>query len=181
MCGAVSVRLFKFYPSLVFCVVFSAGLASAADLAGRASIIDGDTLEIHGQRIRLWGIDAPERDQLCPGYDSLQYRCGSIAANELDRFINSRPVACTPIEADRYGRTVASCSVGGVDVAEWLVSNGHALDWPRYSKGKYSQAEKEAEKWLRGIWAGSFAAPWKYRLCVKAGGLVGSCADRAVK
>ncbi|WP_420480970.1 thermonuclease family protein [Bradyrhizobium japonicum] len=81
-------------------------MASAGELTGRASIIDGDTLEIHGSRIRLWGIDAPESDQLCRGDDSLQYRCGAKAASELDRFINSRPVTCVPIDIDRYGRTV---------------------------------------------------------------------------
>jgi endonuclease YncB( thermonuclease family) len=62
-------------------------LAFAADLIGQASIIDGDTLEIHGTRIRLWGIDAPESSQLCRGEDSLQYRCGAKAANALDAFM----------------------------------------------------------------------------------------------
>ena len=57
----------------------------ADDLAGQASIVDGDTLEIHGTRIRLWGIDAPESSQLCRGEDSLQYRCGAKAANDLGR------------------------------------------------------------------------------------------------
>src|SRR5437879_9996269 len=99
----------------------------ADDLAGQASIVDGDTLEIHGTRIRLWGIDAPESSQLCRGDDSLQYRCGAKAANDLDAFIASRPVSCIPISLDRYGRTVASCSVGGVDLGEWLVGNGLAL------------------------------------------------------
>ncbi|MET4185434.1 endonuclease YncB(thermonuclease family) [Bradyrhizobium sp. JR7.2] len=114
-------------------------IASAGELTVGASIIDGDTLEIHGARIRLWGIDAPESDQPCRGDDSLQYRCGAKAANELDRFIQSRPVVCVPVDTDRYGRTVAACSVGGVDLAGWLVSQGRAL-WPRYSKGKYAQA-----------------------------------------
>ena len=60
--------------------------AGAADnLAGQASVIDGDTLEIHGTHIRLWGIDAPESSQLCRSDDSLPYRCGAKAANELDR------------------------------------------------------------------------------------------------
>jgi endonuclease YncB( thermonuclease family) len=69
----------------------------ADNLSGQASIIDGDTLEIHGTRIRLLGIDAPESSQLCRGEDSLQYRCGAKAANELDAFIARRPVDCSPV------------------------------------------------------------------------------------
>src|ERR1700726_4527289 len=108
--------------------------AFADSLSGQASIIDGGTLEIHGTRIRLWGIDAPESSQLCRGEDSLQYRCGAKAANDLDAFIAKRPVSCSPISLDRYGRTVATCSVGGADLGDWLVRNGFALDWPQYSK-----------------------------------------------
>jgi endonuclease YncB( thermonuclease family) len=99
---------------------------------GQASIIDGDTLEIDGKRIRLWGIDAPENSQLCRDEDSLQYLCG---ANELDSFIARRGVTCSPININRYGRTVASCSVAGVDLSV-LVRRGLAFDWPLYSKGK---------------------------------------------
>src|ERR1700726_2154464 len=107
--------------------------AVAADnLAGQASVIDGDTLEIHGTRIRLWGVDAPESNQFCRGEDSLQYRCGAKAANELDAFIARRPVDCSPVSLDQYGRTVAVCSINGVDLGEWLVRNGPALDWPIY-------------------------------------------------
>jgi endonuclease YncB( thermonuclease family) len=90
----------------------------ADDLAGQASIIDGDTLEIHGTRIRLWGVDAPESSQLCRGEDSLQYRCGAKAANELGAFIARRPVDCSPVSLDQYRRTVAVCSLDGVDIAE---------------------------------------------------------------
>jgi endonuclease YncB( thermonuclease family) len=97
-------------------------------------VIDGDTLEIHGTRIRLWGIDAPESTQLCRGEDSLQYRYGAKAANELDAFIARRPVNWLPVSLDQYRRTVAVCSIDGVDLAEWLVRNGLALDWPTYSK-----------------------------------------------
>jgi endonuclease YncB( thermonuclease family) len=77
--------------------------AFADDLIGRASIIDGDTLEIHGTRICLWGIDAPESSQLCRGEDSNQYRCGANAGNELDAFIAGRPVSCDPVSHDVYG------------------------------------------------------------------------------
>ena len=78
-------------------LILAPAFAAAADnLAGQASVIDGDTLEIHGTRIRLWGIDAPESSQLCRGEDSLQYRCGAKAANDLDAFIASRTVNCLP-------------------------------------------------------------------------------------
>jgi endonuclease YncB( thermonuclease family) len=92
--------------------------AMADDLVGQASIIDRDTLEIHETRIRLWGIDAPESSQLCRGADSLPYRCGAQAANDLDGFIAARPVSCVPLNLDPYGRTVATCSVRGADLGE---------------------------------------------------------------
>jgi hypothetical protein len=99
-------------------------VAFADDLTGQASVIDGDTLEIHGAGIRVWGVDAPESNQLCRGDDSLQYRCGAKAANDLDAFIAGRPVNCLPISLNRYGRTVVTCSVGGADLGDWLVRNG---------------------------------------------------------
>src|SRR5258708_7946329 len=95
-------------------------------------------------RIRLWGIDAPESTQLCRGEDSLQYRCGAKAANDLDAFIARRPVSCIPISHDQYGRRGASCSVGGVDLGEWLGSNGLALDLPQDSRGRDGNVQRNA-------------------------------------
>jgi endonuclease YncB( thermonuclease family) len=152
---------------------------AADDLTGQASVIDGDTLEIHGTRIRLWGIDAPESAQLCRGEDSLQYRCGAKAARELDTFIARRPVSCMPISLDRYRRTVATCSVDKIDLGEWLVRNGLAIDWPEYSKGKFNAIQREAEHAGRGIWTGSYVEPWLYRVCIKAGGIPANCSDDA--
>jgi endonuclease YncB( thermonuclease family) len=141
-------------------LVTAACTARSDSFTGQASIIDGDTLEIHGTRIRLWGIDAPESSQLCRGSDSLPYRCGAPAANDLDGFIAKRPVNCIPISLDRYGRTVATCSVGGADLGGWVVRNGLALDWPQYSKGKYGADQRDAEQAGRGIWQGSYIEPW---------------------
>src|ERR1700738_5661944 len=149
------------------------------DLTGQASIIDGDTLEIHGARIRLWGVDAPESSQLCRGEDSLQYQCGAKAANALDAFIARRQVNCLPITLDQYRRTVASCSVEGVDLGQWLVRNGLALDWPQYSKGKYDAAQRDAEHSGRWMWAGSYVEPWLYRACIRASGRPTDCSDDA--
>jgi endonuclease YncB( thermonuclease family) len=129
---------------LLSAVISIADTAHASDFIGEASIIDGHTLEIHGTRIRLWVIDAPESSQLCRNDDSLQYRCGAKAANEFDTFIARRP-GCSPVRLDRYGRTVAACSIDGVDLGEWLVRNGLALDWPTYSKGKDDRAQRDTE------------------------------------
>jgi endonuclease YncB( thermonuclease family) len=153
--------------------------ACAKDLVGQASVVDGDTLDIHGTRIRLWVVDAPESSQLCRGADSDPYRCGAKAANDLDTFIAGRLVNCTPVAEDQYGRTVATCSVGGADIGEWLVRNGLALDWPQYSKGKYASAQREADRSGRGIWAGSYVEPWLFRGCIRAGGTPTSCSDDA--
>jgi endonuclease YncB( thermonuclease family) len=167
------------YRALVLILLLLSGAAFADDFVGQASVIDGDTLEIHGIRIRLWGVDAPESSQLCRGEDSLQYRCGAQAANDLDSFIARRPVSCLPLSLDRYGRTVATCSVGGADIGEWLVRNGLALDWPQYSKGKYASAQREADRFGRGMWAGSYVEPWLFRSCVRAGGSPTTCSDDA--
>ena len=165
--------------ALAALILAPASAAVADNLTGQASVIDGDTLEIHGTRIRLWGIDAPESSQLCRGEDSLQYRCGAKAANDLDAFIAKRPVSCVPISLDRYGRTVASCSVGGTDLAEWLVGNGLAIDWPKYSKGKFDPIQRKAEHDGRGVWTGSYVEPWIYRVCIRAGGRPAACSDDA--
>ena len=134
---------------VILTLLLGSSTTFANDLVGQASIIDGDTLEIHGVRIRLWGIDAPESSQLCRGADSNLYRCGANAANDLDTFIARRPVSCTPVSEDQYGRSVAICSVGGVDLGEWLVRNGLALDWPQLFEGEVQ---------LRRARRGSFGA-----------------------
>ncbi len=94
-----------------------------ADMAGQATVIDGDTIEIHGTRIRLHGIDAPESGQLCT-IGGKRWRCGKDAANVLADLIDRRPVTCRERDRDRYGRVVAVCRVQGEDLGAWLVGNG---------------------------------------------------------
>jgi endonuclease YncB( thermonuclease family) len=101
------------------------------------------------------------------------------AANELDAFIARRTVDCSPVSLDQYRRTVARCSIDGVDLGAWLVGNGLALDWPKYSRGKYDDVQREAERAGRGIWAGSYVEPWLYRACIKQHGRPGDCSDDA--
>lgn len=151
---------------LAICVLV-AGCTPAAshttDLIGRVSVIDGDTLEMRGERIRLWGVDAFESRQLCYR-GSGNYRCGQAAANALDVRLADRVVRCEPVgRPDRYGRTVARCVVDGQDVGAWLVGNGHALDYPRLSQGRYAKEQIEARAARRGAWDGHFDEPWIWR------------------
>ena len=112
-------------------ILFGSFQVAAQDpVAGRASVIDGDTIEIRGERIRLNGIDAPESWQRCDDKAGQEYRCGKVAAEALDRFLaQARPTRCEFIERDRYGRFVGDCyRADGHSVASWLVRNGPALD-----------------------------------------------------
>ena len=119
---------------------------------------------------------------VCParvcGQRSFGYRCGQKAANDLDAFIERRPVECVEVDRDQYNRAVAVCTVAGVDLAEWLVKNGLALDWPQYSKRAYAAAQSEARRANLGMWGGSFQGPWRYRTCRRTGGTPVSCSDQ---
>jgi endonuclease YncB( thermonuclease family) len=135
----------------------SAGLV----ITGRAAIIDGDTIEVGGRRIRLHGIDAPEMDQICHRAGR-PWRCGSDAAAALDRFIGGRRLACTELDVDRYGRSVAACTRDGQDVGDWMVRNGWAVAYRRFSEA-YVGAEAEARAARRGIWSSQFEMPESHR------------------
>jgi endonuclease YncB( thermonuclease family) len=145
--------------------VASSGSPPGKSITGRASVIDGDTIEISGQRIRFNGIDAPEGAQRCNDASGQSYACGRESAKALDGFLaTSRPVTCKFVGWDQYGRFVGDCNrADGASVQEWLVKNGHALDWPRYSHGDFSGQEKAARASKRGVWKGDFQKPWEWR------------------
>jgi len=138
---------------------------SVRPLIGRASVVDGDTIEIAGERIRINGIDAPESSQLCQDDEGRSYRCGAISARALDQLLaESRPVRCEFVEWDQYGRFVGDCfRADGLSVAAALVRAGMALDWPRYSGGAYHNEQMTAAAAKAGIWQGDFQPPWEWR------------------
>ncbi len=114
---------------ITLCLIATPALA---DMAGTASVIDGDTIEVHGQRIRLHGIDAPESRQLCR-LDGKPWQCGKGAANALADKIARRPVTSEDLGRDRYKRIIANCTAAGEDMGAWMVSQGLALAYRRYS------------------------------------------------
>jgi endonuclease YncB( thermonuclease family) len=148
-----------------FVVVALAALAVAgwfvrregADITGPAQVIDGDSLRVAGVEIRLYGIDAPEYRQYC-FRRGRPWACGVEATRTLRALIAARPVACRAREEDRYGRTVASCSVEGRDLGAAMVAGGHAVAY-----GAYQIEEFAARNAGRGIWSSRFEPPTAWR------------------
>lgn len=131
---------------------------------GPARTIAGDTIEIAGVTIRLYGIDAPENRQLCQR-DNKPWHCGQEATWALAYLIAGQWVICDERDRDRDGRVVAVCYIGGrrgIDINAWMVEHGWALADREYSEDYVAQ-EHEAQIARRGIWSGTFQAPWDSR------------------
>lgn len=103
--------------------------SSARGLDGVVVVVDGDTIKLGMQRIRIWGIDAPE----------MYTQAGRDAKQYLRVFAEGKTVRCLAMDKDRHGRTVAQCWLNGKDLAWYMVEGGHARDWPKYSRGYYAR------------------------------------------
>ena len=153
---------YRFLLFALFLLVPSATAAEPRQIIGVASVIDGDTIEIHGQRIRLFGVDAPESSQLCVQPTGERWRCGQQASFALADRIGRAAVTCQPRDLDRYGRVVAVCFKGSEDLNRWMVANGWAVAFRRYSVD-YVADEAGAHRKQINIWSGSFDMPWDWR------------------
>lgn len=151
----------RFFILLVL-LLASVVTSHAQPIAGRASVIDGDTIEIAGTRIRLHGIDAPESGQRCEDAEGRFYHCGQRAAFALADRIGRATVSCEPRDTDRYGRIVAVCRVKGQDMNKWMVGQGWAIAYRHYSR-EYVAEELAARRARAGLWSGSFVPPWEWR------------------
>jgi endonuclease YncB( thermonuclease family) len=136
--------------------------ALAADVTGVPRIVDGDTIAIGETKIRLEGIDAPETDQLCFDAKGGRWTCGIAARGKLEKYAGGKPWTCHVHGQDRYGRSLATCEVNGEDIDRWMVREGWALSFVRYSH-VYDADEKAARERKAGLWAGCFIAPWEWR------------------
>lgn len=135
--------------------------ATSKEIVGRATVIDGDTLKIRSARIRLKGIDAPERDQSCLAQGQL-YLCGQFASRALSGKIGPQTVTCKWRTRDQYDRLLGTCYAGGENLNKWMVAQGWALAYRQYSMA-YIWQEWMASWDDLGIWQGEFVDPWDWR------------------
>jgi len=142
-------------------LLLAAGVAKA-DVSGRMAFSDADTLNIGGETVRVFGIDAPELDQNCKRDDGRDWACGKWAQRQVRQLFGGRQGDCRGVERDRFGRLVARCYMAGQDIAEVIVRRGIAEAYTDYSND-YVAAEKLAAQDRAGIWAGSMQSPSDYR------------------
>ncbi|MDP1731549.1 MAG: thermonuclease family protein [Devosia sp.] len=126
--------------------------------SGTAQAADGDSLRLRGDRIRLLDIDAPELDQICWEAEGGEWPCGRAAHRRLVDLLRQGATSCQPQKQDTYGRTLASCTVGGRDLGAVLVSEGMAI-----AHGGYEREEAAARSARIGIWRGRFVEPRQWR------------------
>lgn len=146
---------------LIAFLVINAALG-ASTIVGAAIVVDGDTIDVAGTRIRLHGIDAPEDSQTCRRASGVTWDCGRESAQALARHIGRSTVRCEAKGRDRYGRTVAVCYQGGGDINQWMVAHGWAVAFRQYAF-TYVSAEENARKARLGLWSGTFEMPWDWR------------------
>lgn len=139
---------------------------SQQPIIGTAVAGDGDGLTIGQTKIRLFGIDAPEFDQTCVR-GGAQWQCGAEAADRLSKLVTGRQVFCLALGEDDFGRTLARCTVGAVDVNRTMVESGYAVAFRKYSTD-YIAAEDRAKAAKLGLWSGTFEMPHEYRAGAKA-------------
>ena len=134
-------------------------------ITGKAKVIDGDTIKIDGVSIRLFGIDAPEKNQLCVKKNNI-YNCGTISTKILKQYAGKEKIKCSYTQKDRYGRIIGICyfsyNNSKLSLNRYMVQTGHAVAYKKYSE-KYLDSEKWARNNRLGIWQGQFERPEKWR------------------
>ena len=142
-------------------LLFFSNFVLAKTINGKPKIIDGDTIHIKSNKIRLHGIDAPETKQTCKINDEVWF-CGKQSTKELKNLINKQEVKCITNDVDIYNRFVAICYVNEININQWMVKSGWAIAY-RYYSTDYIIEEKYARDNELGIWKSEFLKPYAYR------------------
>ena len=154
-------------------ILISNNTLHAQEIVGLPRIVDGDTIHIGEYKFRLEGIDAPEMRQQCKkeflkissiiGFSFYKdYTCGKVSRKKLITKINKSEIKCISTTKDRYKRYIATCFKGKTNLNQWMVRNGFAIAYRKYSK-KYVSDEEFAKENKLGIWQGKFIEPEKWR------------------
>ena len=137
-------------------------------ISGKPKIIDGDTIKINNKKIRFSGIDAPEsyffgKKQICT-LNKVDIFCGILSKDKLFEKIGNRSIDCK-IEKhkDQFNRLLGECFLDKESLSVYMVKNGYAFDYPKYSKGKFREYEKYAKDLSLGLWQMKFEYPWIWR------------------
>ena len=146
---------------LFLLLIASPVLANGQLIVGAARAIDGDTIEIGEERIRLFGIDAPELHQAC-NRDGVEWPCGEEARARMHALIDGKSLRCETRARDRYGRLIATCFVGRLDIARSIVEQGFAIV-PEGGPGEYLEVADRVAGFRFGIWDSEFIMPAKWR------------------
>ena len=144
---------------LIFLILFLLSSKCFADI--QAIIIDGDTIKIGEERIRFSGIDAPEINQTCIS-EGVEVFCGQTSKSLLVDKTSLEQVKCISEGKDQYNRTLAECFVNGESLSRYLVRQGYAFAYRKYSK-KFIKDEDYAKEKKMGMWNMKFLFPWDYR------------------
>ena len=136
-------------------------IKSKKKITGKLKVIDGDTIHIGSLKYRVSGIDAPEKNQICE-LNKVAIRCGILATEKLKEKIGLNTVKCREESIDRYKRIVAECFVNNESLSSYLVKNGYAFAYRKYSK-KFILDEDYARLNKKGLWSMKFEFPWDYR------------------
>jgi len=150
------VSLIKLFLSLLFTLFLTNSV-----YADQLTVTDGDTIRIGEERIRFSGIDAPELKQTCL-YQEIEFNCGEFSKNLLIEKIANQEVSCIKESKDQYGRTLAECFVGKESLSSYLVREGYAFAYRKYSD-KFIADEEYAQSKGNGMWSMEFLFPWDYR------------------
>lgn len=142
--------------------------ARTFDLSGVAKVIDGDSIIVGNQHVRLSGIDSPDLAQTCRAPNGDVWHCGETAKAELARIIGNEIISCRHVDSDRYGRLIAICHVGEIDIGQAMVNAGYAVAYTKFSD-RYSEDEKIARLTRRGIWQSEFVRPDIWRMQKRGG------------
>ena len=137
-------------------------------ISDNIKIIDGDTILLDNKKIRFSGIDAPEtkfkgKQQFCLE-NKKKINCGKISKNSLtEKIINKKLKCLIEPQKDYFGRYLGECFINNESVSAYMVRNGLAFDYPKYSKKKYFKDQIYAKNNKLGLWSMEFDYPWIWR------------------